>query len=886
MNLANNRIIRTIIVAILVIMMPLGAYAQDRADEENQKFDVPELLASLGIINDADYSADDTVTRSDFSVFAAKLMGQTESEVKRMNVYDVDRDYENAWAISFAVDNGIISLDASKKFYPLRNISEAEVIDAVISILGYAPRYSAMGHDMAAQRRILNEMGLSSLNIEYKNTDITIEKLCDVFEKILCVPMLELKTIRDDNGHKTFSYTNKYNVTPLERWHNVKKVSGVLCATAGGNINFNEGRSDNYYLKVDDTYYFVSDKDGDDYLGYYVDVYSKIDTREVVCVVPDTNVTESTYIEAEDIVSYKSGTLTYLSNDKRKTISVPASSDIVYNGVAVSSADREAAMNIKDGYIVINKFSEGNTKMTVLVTEYDVIKVGVKSDNGFVYDDIIGGKKLCLDESAINVKIKDSAGNSLTYDDIAEGDILVASVSKNGDRARVIRCENTISGILKSVVNKEDNLFIKIDDTEYKVYYKYNDKAKSFKIGASVICYIDNSNRVASIKYSDDSDFKYGFLKDATKIANGFDENLAVKIFDGKSVGIYNCKEKFKVDEHKVLSADDAITCLKKGLLTDIDSIYQPIRFKLDSDNYVTYIDTAYKNKDEGESDDSLRYIYRGNNPYNLGTGSSLRLEVTSVLNFGQKFFSYSAKELYTIPTDKNSEDEFFRKGISLWARGSFLVDALTAKENSMIADLVISYKSANNTVTETGYAFIKDVCQVLKDDGDISYNINYIDDEGKEQKLNTAETVDEIDRAFTRKFKKGDFVSIGKTGKDEIGEITLLFDSETKQWLPSEDELGYFGNHVITHGYVMQINDGIFKLSTVKPVSESEYETIQGKYYNTASSKMYLVDSQRNQVREASAADMIAYGHSAEDCSAVVCAGYNGYDRIVAIYR
>ena len=43
MNLANNRIIRTIIVAILVIMIPLGAYAQDRAGEENQKFDVPEL---------------------------------------------------------------------------------------------------------------------------------------------------------------------------------------------------------------------------------------------------------------------------------------------------------------------------------------------------------------------------------------------------------------------------------------------------------------------------------------------------------------------------------------------------------------------------------------------------------------------------------------------------------------------------------------------------------------------------------------------------------------------------------------------------------------------------------------------------------------------------
>ena len=43
-----------------------------------------------------------------------------------------------------------------------------------------------------------------------------------------------------------------------------------------------------------------------------------------------------------------------------------------------------------------------------------------------------------------------------------------------------------------------------------------------------------------------------------------------------------------------------------------------------------------------------------------------------------------------------------------------------------------------------------------------INFNINYIDDEGKEQKLNTAETVDEIDRAFTRKFKKGDFLVFG----------------------------------------------------------------------------------------------------------------------------
>lgn len=894
----TRKITSIILTAVIVLLcLPFGAVAQETSAEKNI-YEI-QVLHELGILRkDASvYNMDANISRGEFAEIMFEFMGDRANySNKPIEIYDVEEEYEYAQEISFMLENGIMKVDSSNRFRPLDKLTGKDMIEAFVAVLGYKPKAEVYGGGSVGYLRVMREIDLSTDSVKYNSAAVTYRDLISMLYQSLETALLEIKSLYNEKGETNYTYSNESEDTPLSKWHNSHVIYGLLTHIERGAADLS-GTYPEEVVQIDGYSFELGEVEADQYIGYMVKAYYDKDSNVLKSVVPDVTENDIIIIEAKDIESFKDGVLKYYKGNKQMKINIPTSSNIVYNGVAVAYDKRESVFDISDGYVVVNNFSKGNVKMLTMITSYKTYIIGAKTIDKVIYD-LMTSEKLMFDFENNKIEISDTEGKSVTYEELGINDIITVASSLGGERINIVRSKKTVNGTISHYNESNGEKFMTINGVKYQLTHSYANSGKELPgVGTDVTLYLDRSDRVANAVLSESAYYTYGFLKegvveDSVPFKKPF---LKVRIFDGEAVKNFECDEDVKIDNYKTADGNEAMEALKKGTLTTRNWIYQPIRFRLNPEkSMVVAIDTAYRNIEAGESEDSLRYLHRGNDPWNLGSGSSTRLEAQAGYNFGQKLIAKNSSSFkrFTVPSSPDAEDEYFRNSVTWWGDGAFVVDGLTSRADSIAAEFIISYKSANSTAVETMYGFVKEISQTLNSDEVESYRISYVNSEGEEGSFCTKDNsvlTNAIKFGTTDKcsVEEGDFISFGVSGKDQIVEIKILYNANEKKWYPTADSEGSFGYNLVFHGYVLQRDEDIIRVGNVKPQTREEMLEAAARFISVAPAKFYIYEEDgRQKVTPATKTDLISYAQSSEACSEIVSGGYNGADRIIVIYK
>ncbi|MDY3030901.1 MAG: hypothetical protein SOS24_03945 [Clostridia bacterium] len=906
--------INKIVSCILTVMwfaanFTFGVYAETEKNTNDDYIQYEaRVLYDLGII-DTDMQIEQNMSRAEFAgVFEKFLNVNADTAVNMKDVADVEDEYIYAPSIRLMLDRGYMSLDDKKNFFPGSVVTYADTATALVKALGYEPYVSAKGSNAYGYINVAMQIGIKLAGKSDRDA-LTYGDVIHLLFSALEVSILEPK----DYSSEKIEYTNSAGKTPLSAWRDIYVTQGILYNFENGTASISVSSIGEKSVRIGNEIYSIGKVNAVEFLGYAVKGYyyggNNTPENELVSVIPLHGKNEITSIDAEDIVRYKDNVLTVNNGNRSKKYDISPSADIIYNGEAVSYENRDKALNIECGNVLINKVNFEDVNSVVIVTAYENYVVGaIDKDKQIVYDKLDNNRKLDLLGDDSSIKFTETNGNIINFESLKIGDVLTVAASLGSKRIEVIRSNQKISGNISERGGEGTrDEYIKIDGTTYYVAKNYRDsKAKRPNLNTPVSVALDSWGKVADISSVDMSGYKIGILKSAGILEDSFPERLYMKIFDrdGK-MKAYEAIDRVVIDNYRTKTAEEAKNVLES--VTGI-SVYQPIRYLLNSEGMVSNIDTTYYNEAAGESEQSLRYIWRSyNNDYTTrGYGTDIQYMYWANKNFGRKFFAGQWATLMKLPRQNTAEDKFFITE-SEWVSGRYYyVDALAVGRDNFCADVVIQYYDATEDSTDgqtIRYGLVTEVIYAMDDDGGTAYRISYIDAYGGGTRTRFVDSNCSItdaasvkqDDTNTYRISEGDFVCFSTDAAEMIVKAKVIYDAETGTWasdLPHirDDRTEGIVNcnmevNEMFHGYVLQNGTSHIRLTGEKPVNVTDSIMDSAYVFNIANAKVYKYISWSGKLVAVDASEIIPFEYS-DDCSEVVTGDLGGLTPFVVIYN
>lgn len=910
MKKINKTVSCILTVMLLAANFTLGVHAEveKTAHDDYVQYEAC-VLRDLGIIDNADIQLEQNISRAEFAgVFAKFLNVSADTAVDMKDVADIEDDYVYAPSIRLMLDRGYMALDGNKNFFPGSVVTYADTAMALIKALGYEPYVTAKGTNAYGYINCAKQIDIKLAGKSDKDA-LTHGDVIHLLFSALEVNMLEPKLYSSDK----IEYTNRSGKTPLSVWRDIYVTKGILYNIENGTASVSVDSIGKKSVRIGDGIYSAGQVNAAEFLGYAVKGYyyggNKTAENELVSVVPLRGKNRITSIDAEEIISFKNNTLSVENERRTKKYNISPSADIIYNGEAVSAENRDKALNIDCGTVLINNVDFDGVDTVVIVTSYENYVVGaIDKDNKTIYDKLDNSRKLDLDDHDSSVRITETNGNIIDFESLKTDDVLSAAASLGSKRIHVIRSNQKITGNISERGGEGTNVeHIKIDGTTYYVARNYRDsKAERPNLNTPVSVTLDPWGKVADISAVNVSGYKIGILKAVATPQGLSPKGLSMKIFDidGK-MNVYEAIERVVIDNYRIKNAEEAETVLTA--VTGI-SVYQPIRYLLNSDGLISNIDTTYYNEAAGESEQSLRYIYRSyKNDYTIrGDGANVQYKGWAGQNFGRKFYATQWPTLMQIPRQNTADDKFFVID-SAWEDGwYFYVDALGVGRDAFCADVVIRYYDASEG-SDVGqairYGLVTDVVQTLDDEGGIAHKVSYIDASGNDVsrfvdsdcKIEAATSIKPGD-TNTYCISEGDFVRFATDMAGTIVKANIMYDASAGMWasdssyIRSDRTEGIVNCNLdaneLFHGYVLQSNNSFMRIAGEKPVEIDDSVMDDAFVFDISKSKIYTYDSRREKLVAADASAIIPFKYSYGDCSEVITGGVGGVTPFVVIYN
>lgn len=906
-----NKIVSCILTVMLIVTnFTVGVYAKtEKTVSDDYRQYEARVLHDLGII-DTDMQIEQNMSRAEFAGVFAKFMNiNADTAVNMADVADIEDEYIYAPSIRLMLDRGYMSLDGKKNFFPGSAVTYADAAMALVKALGYEPYVSAKGISAYGYIDCAMQIDIELAGKGEKDS-LTYGDVIHLLFSALEVSILEARTYSSEK----IEYTNRAGKTPLSEWHDVYVTKGILYNIENGTASVTVDKIGKEAVRIGDGIYSVGQVKAAEFLGYAVKGYyyggNRTPENELVSIIPLRGKNEITSIDAEDIVSYKDNVLTVNNGNRNKQYDISPATDVIYNGEAVSYENRDKALNIDCGTVLINEVNFDGVDSVVIVTAYENYVVGaIDKEKQIVYDKLDNNRSLSLRDDNSDVKIKETNGKIINLENLNVGDVLTVAASLGSMRIEVIRSNQKIIGNI-SERGKEGTKdeYIKIDGITYSVAKNYRDsKTERLNLNAPVSVTLDTWGKVADISDVDMSGYKIGILKTVGILDHLSPERLSMRIFDrdGK-MRVYESIDRVVIDNYRTKTAEEAKNVLES--VTGI-SVYQPIRYLLNSEGLVSNIDTTYYNEAAGESEQSLRYIWRSyKDDYTTrGYGTDIQYMYWANKNFGRKFFAGQWATLMKLPRQNTADNKFFVTEAE-WVSGRYYyVDALAVGRDNFCADVVIQYYDAAEGSTEgqtLRYGLVTEVVYAMDDDGGTAYRISYIDGYGGGTRTEFVDSDCSITDAAsvkpgdtnTYQISEGDFVRFSTGAGDMIVNAQVIYDAETGMWasdLPHirDDRTEGIVNcnmevNELFHGYVLQNENSYIRLSGEKPDNVTDSIMDSAYVFKITNATVYKYNSRTGKLVAVDASEIIPFEYSYGDCSEVITGDLGGLTPFVVIYN
>lgn len=844
-----------------------------------------DILKQLGIA-DSDYGEiDGDITRGEFAALLAGIMGYDGGKISG-SYKDVEQEHYLADKINYATERGVFKGYSDGSFRMEEKITWEQAAVSAVTALGYEKYAEANGGfptgyvSMASSMKLIKGLGNDS-TISYGQAAEIVYNMLDT--EIMSIDMESIATDRP-----TFSSGGK---TPLSEWLDLEKTEGLVTSVDKSYLTSN-GETPNE-LVIGGKALGISG-DYADLLGFWCEAYygKNQNSNELAAIAIMPNKNDTTVIDCDDVVGYNGEMLQYEDGDRVKNIKITASDEVSKNGTAVKSGDRKAALENASGIITVNRLSSSDISVAVMIDAYETYFVGgINAIDMLIYDKIDKTRNLTLDPDDTDVVISDSEGKAAEFADIQLNNVLTVYANGDGTRVRIIISKEKTSGTYEGKNTGYGKTKYSVDGTEYTLANDYaNINPTDPIINTDIQLYLDSFGKVAYAEAVQGNDFTYGFLCKAVQDEDYADDAIfSLKIYtaSGQFVRL-NTAKKVKIDGQRVKHAPEFTAYLERG--NDDVNTYQLIRYKTNSADEVSEIDTTYKGQNESEN--SLRYIYKG---YSATGAEKEKLTFKLDNDFSHRVLINGSTTLMTVAKTFAGNEKVFKLGKGFINGYSYAMNAYCADENAIVADLLLFYSDTAEDRDGSVYGVVKKINHTIDSDDQPIIQIVLSNDEGlettyvttSEYKLDNVIAAGSTD-GKTYELKAGDFVMLDINVLKEVVNAEILYSNEESKWVSKDNWYGSVHNENVSCGLVYQKSGNALRVlkDGVTPVAEQS-KIIDSLYsYSLNRATFYVCESKTGKISEASLSEICDYKSGGSGASKVILYADGGWVYTVVIYR
>lgn len=682
--------------------------SSDDYTQTNEYVRAKVLLNKIGVLSmysntDVDALSQNFVRRDIFAYMTAKLMNLSVAEYngsrKLIDLKKGDFAYDEIHAL---LDMGIVELTANEFYSPSSYITYADAEKTLVKVLGYGimAELGNMSYSVIA-----NKLKLFNGIERYKDNRIQLKYVirllynaleCNVFQEVAY------------NEKGAIDYKTVDGETLLYTKFDIYKTEGIITSNEFSALD-NMPIAKEGCITIEGKAYYTGDTAVHDYLGYYAEAYALDkgeDIHELVYVDIESCNKMVTF-DAED-GEYLPYTYTYYEQNaaKKKNIRLEKNFVLIVNGVCTDVSNEK--MIPAQGIITVVRPGNSSGYSLVSITSYQTLVVNsvstsneqISFKNGILPIDLSK-----YDEK--HIKITNSKGKVVKYTTLKEWDVL--TVHKCGDTFEAYLTREEIKGTVTSVSEHNGKTIIGVDDETYELSSAiHNNFSSIIKLSSYGSFYLDYFGKVVAF-VNNSSGWNYGYLIEYD-YTDGLDSEHIFRIYtDGGEFKIFNAANRLKVDS-KIYKKDGTATT-GNSKLTDLLSEGQLIRYKVNNDNLLTYIDSS----EVAEDVDTLKKYYENDNiKYYNGT-------------FVGKATLDSATRVFVIPDDIKDEEQYYLTQKSYLQNDKpYAIKAYKSAESKLSADvLVIKPNDIIPTATKAG--MISEISTVLNEDGEVVNNITLV---------------------------------------------------------------------------------------------------------------------------------------------------------------
>lgn len=890
----KNRLIAIVsCVALLVMSLPGTALAA-----KTEVSDCIGFMNAMGFITEDEIGGekiDKGITRMDFALFTARIMGINESETSETNYYrDIPEDHWGKFSINSLAESGILS-GTGGDFRPDDTIKKAEAARITVACIGRGAEAEALG---GYPNGYLSVASREKLFGDGVGDELTYRDAAVLLYNTINTELLQA-AIKGD----TAEYA-KRGETLLSMYNDVYPAKGLVNAVYGISVDENSAVKENDV--VIDGEHYTSDTWLYDFLGMKIEFYYKDDdgAKTIVYVMKHVEKNnEVTNITSDEYDKYSDGGVYYTDDtDRSKRVKIYDGAAVIRNGKNVSD-DMENAFADFYGCMRIIDTGRFDAADIVIIEDYKDIAVGqIDKDDRIIYDRYDSMVYMDLSEENDEIiRYIDGEGNKTSFEAIVKDSVVSVAMPEDRSFAIVRMGGKAVTGAISAKGIADNEPYIAIDGVEYEANEDfYNAKQSDFVIGQSGTFQMDFLGKIAHFVADKSGKMVLGFLINAyidseidDKILDS--ERVIMKIFteDGEIVKLPSAK-KVKIDGISYNKIDNVLDAISNG--DEVTS--QMIRYRYDSVGDIREIDTQANNISEGKY--ALKRLDTDKRPYKQWTGF-----------IGPKAYVTDGTKTFVVPPEgqeKTADPSMYMIKTASYIPGESnqRIDLFYTDPESLSMDFLVYYRGQDTSIGTYATMYVVE---------EISSGMNNDEQEA------TAFTLDSSGSDITyfvapdyegqpggnknvppSKIGVGDIIRIKTDYKNEICNIELILDYDKAE---ADGDARFFENSVssdykiengaikgnfmngfkITYGYVARVDGNYLMWGYDKPGDEDELYNVT---IQSSQAKIMVVDmeNRHDKCQSGSISDIVGYYQSSVNYSKVISIAQNAIIKQMFVYK
>lgn len=858
--------------------------------------DAVSVLAGIEILKGYDeggvsvFKPEQTITRAEFTAVVTRLLGLTDLSIVNMetNFTDVPKDEWYSGYVRIANDRNIIVGFGDGTFKPNEPVTYEQAIKMLVVAIGYEILAQETGGYPAGYTTVALDKGLLKGSIPgFGSTPASRGYVAQMVYNALEIPMAEASYSESGSNYRVSDktllrdYLRLNKTTGVVERNSVTSLSSTNTATTKeGHVEINCTSGD-----LDGANIFKNGStDVKDALGKRIVVYYKnLDDELTILTYLGQKSTEEVTVPISKIKNLSNTSIKWEDENGSSNTSDLDIKYMIYNGSRVDF-DASAIRNGSAGYIkLVDSNNTGSFDLVYVYIYRIIVAKTISSIDKRIYDEYVSTEYVVADSSNDSISLNITKdGQPISFSSIKATDILCIYESPSSSTKPILDIK-VVSNKVSGTITERGSDEIAVDGKTYKLSYVAvrnlaNDKIK-MNVGDRGTFYLDIDGKIADVKYSAEVGAAYGYIVNAIS-STGFDEIITIRLITTSGTSKdYVCAKKVNIDEVSRTGSDILSVLQTSAARTNKDTgnsnarYSQLIKYKLDNDGKLSYIDTNTKNSNEPSDTVTLANGIRVEN--NIYKSSNRKFDNEVLIDGSTKVF--------IVPSDRSLDTKYSIKTYSYFVNDKkYNFEAYDLTQVGTAGAIILYDNDQEEEVSILSPIFIvKEMSQVLDSElGAVQKVTGYRD--GVLTTLLTQGKNTLVDKASGETILSGDVIRYGLTtsGKQCIKDGTVQRVLAIKKSAPAianrivveQDATSSTSQYRTVYGTVYGKDSSNIKLVPSIKSDPTGIINDKGENYSASSTKVFLYDSSKpdDGVVTVDLNYLISYMDNEFDCSEV----------------